>query len=74
MELSMICLLDTLSCGLKHFSLFYSVAVYTEIKTTVMLNSDHYHFIQHYNNWMITLRKFHLVHKQSVTVNINLYQ
>lgn len=27
----MTCLLDTLSCGLKHFSLFYSVAVYTAI-------------------------------------------
>jgi len=30
-ELSMTCLLDTLSCGLKHFSSFYSVAVYTAI-------------------------------------------
>jgi hypothetical protein len=31
-ELSMTCLLDTLSCGLEHFSLFYSVVMYTEIK------------------------------------------
>jgi hypothetical protein len=31
-ELSMTCLPDTLSCGLKHFSLFYNVAVYTETR------------------------------------------
>jgi len=38
-ELSMTCPLDTLSCGLKHFSLFYSVAVYTETRIKPMLRT-----------------------------------
>jgi predicted amidohydrolase len=38
-ELSMTCLLDMLSCGLKHFSLFYSVVMYTEIRIKAMLNA-----------------------------------
>jgi len=39
-ELSMIRLLDMLSCGLKRLSLFYSVAVYTETRIKAMLRNS----------------------------------